>query len=468
MRFRITLTSLFGKDPLMRDHSHHIELSRDEAVRHILERCAAAGVGFSFAPDAADARAKALRGRVECIALESAYGRVLARDVTAAIDVPNVLTCCMDSIAVHWSTFEGCGEGELPDTSTWVRGVDWEFANTGVAMPEGFDTAVVIEHVTVFDDEQHVQIHAAPSRQFAGTRAAGSQLKRGSVVARAGAMITPDVAATIAGAGHSSVTVVRRPRVAFIPTGNELVPANLPFADHAPEKYAGFGHTFESNSLVVRGKVEKWGGTFVPFDIVPDEHDAIRDAVEHACEVADIVVLNAGSSKGSDDWSCEVLEEMGEVICHQTNHGPGHHSSYALVNGTPVVGISGPAGGASFTLNFYLRPVMRAFLGLDPAPECIPARLAAPFASNPFHKPVDAQKLPGEQRPPEANEPGAVFYSIRFLTLEAAPDGTLAATPLPGRPGTPQTAHANAYYMMPSGPGAEAPQVGDVIYVELR
>ena len=61
-----------------------------------------------------------------------------------------------------------------------------------------------------------------------------------------------------------------------------------------------------------------------------------------------------------------------------------------------------------------------------------------------------------------------MFYSIRFLTLEAAPDGTLAATPLPGRPGTPQTAHANAYYMMPSGPGAETPQVGDVIYVELR
>ena len=200
----------------------------------------------------------------------------------------------------------------------------------------------------------------------------------------------------------------------------------------------------------------------------PDEHDAIEEAVAHACTVADIVVLNAGSSKGSDDWSCEVLEEMGEVICHQTNHGPGHHSSYAMVGGTPIVGISGPAGGASFTLNFYLRPVMRAFLGLDPAPERIPARLAAPFASNPFHKPVDAQKLPGEQRPPEANEPGAVFYSIRFLTLEAAPDGTLAATPLPGRPGTPQTAHANAYYMMPSGPGAETPQVGDVIYVELR
>lgn len=439
----------------MRDHSHHIELSREQAVEQTLARLAATDFG-----------ARKSR-RFERMALSEAYGRVLAHDVCAATDIPNVLTCCMDSIAVHWSAFEGLAEGGLPDTAQWKRGVDWEFANTGVAMPAGFDTAIVIEHVVVSDDEQRVSIDAAPSRQFAGTRPVGGQMKRGDVAATAGAVVTPDVAAAIAGAGHSSVDVLARPRVAFIPTGNELVPANLPFSDAAPAKYAGWGHTFESNSLVVKGKVEKWGGTFVPFDIVPDDYDAIKEAVSRARDVADIIVLNAGSSKGSDDWSCEVLEEMGEIICHQTNHGPGHHSSYAVVGETPVVGISGPAAGASFTLNFYLRPVMRAFLGLDPAPERIPARLAAPFGSG-HAKPAANAKLAGETRPPEATAPGSTFFSIRFLDLEAGDDGVLSATPIPGRPGSPATQHANAYYMLPSGPGAQAPEPGDVIYVELR
>lgn len=434
----------------MRDHSGHIELSREDAV---------AGILAALPPDFSE-------GRIEQVALGDAVTRVLAADVRAKTDIPNVLTCAMDSIAVHWDAFADLPEGALPNTDGWVRGRDWEFANTGVAMPEGFDTAIVIEHVTVSPGEQSVEIHAAPSARYAGTRAAGSQMHQGDTVVEAGCIITADVAARIAAAGYNVAPVRQKPRVAFIPTGNELVPPNLPFASDAPEKFAGRGKVYESNSTVVRAKVEAWGGEFVPFDIVPDTREAIRNAVAYACELADIVVLNAGSSKGSDDWSVEVLEEMGRVICHQTNHGPGHHSSYALVSGVPIVGISGPSGGASFTLNFYLLPVMKRFLGFDPAPVRIPARLAAEFPGG--KKAPSATALPGESRPPEATEPGDSFYSIKFLTLAAQPDGTLSATPVPGHPGSAATQHANAYYMMPAGPGASAPQVGDVIEVELR
>lgn len=450
----------------MRDHSHHIELSRDEAVEQILARC-------PFCAEAATAKA-GKKGRmaapkrpVEQIALSDAFGRVLARDMRARMDIPNVLTCRMDSVAVHWSSFENLAEGEVPDTSAWVRGVDWEFANTGVAMPAGFDTAIVIEHVTVSEDEQHIEVHAAPSKQFAGTKPAGANTKRYDVVAKAGSVITPDVAAIIAGAGRSVVPVLAKPRVAFIPTGNELIPPNVPYSDSVADKYAGAGRTFESNSLVVKGKIEAWGGTYVPFDIVPDDYHAIKCTIQRAVQVADIVVLNAGSSKGSDDWSVEVLEEMGDVICHQTNHGPGHHSSYAIVDGVPIVGISGPSGGASFTLNFYLKPLMKAYLGLDPTPERIPARLVAPFAANRFKKP-EPGTLPGESRPPEAAEPGDAFYSIRFLTVAMNDEGVFTATPVPGHPGSAATQHANAYCMIPSGVGIEPPEVGSTILVEMR
>ncbi len=440
----------------MRDHSKHIELSREDAVQGILR----------VLPEDFGKGARS----VEKIALNESFGRVLAQDILCKTDVPNVLTCRMDSVAVHWDDLASLGEGELPDTSGWARGKDWEFANTGVAMPEGFDTAIVIEHVEVSDDEQSIKIDATPSERYAGTRPVGAQMKAGDTVIKAGCVITPDVAARIAGAGHSSVLVVAKPRVAFIPTGDELVPANLPYSEAAPERFAGRGKVYESNGIVVRGKVEAWGGVFVPFDIVADEREAIRSAIDEACKVADIVVLNAGSSKGSDDWSVEVLEEMGEVVCHQTNHGPGHHSSYALVNDVPIVGISGPSGGASFTLNFYLQPVMRRFLGLDPVPKKIPARLMADFPTGRMEKyvSVPADKLPGEQRPAEATKPGEVFFSIKFVMLEAGDDGVLGATPVPGHPGTPETQHANAYYMMEAGVGAKPPHAGDVIWVELR
>ena len=427
----------------MRDHSHHIEMSREQAVSEMLARW--------------DAKAAAA-DRVDVVPIAEAYGRVLAEDVRSRIEAPNALTCCMDSIAVHYDDF---ADG-MPDTSAWVRGVDWQFANTGIAMPEGFDTAIVIEHVTVSPDEQHVEIGAAPSARFAGTRPAGSNLREGDLLARAGEVVTPDVAARIASGNVCSVPVVAKPKVAFIPTGNELV---------RPGGFIERGKNLETNSVVVRGKIEAWGADPQVFDIVPDKPDLIEAAVREAVRTADIVVVNAGSSKGSDDWSCEKLEEMGEIICHETNHGPGHHSWYAVVDGKPIVGISGPSGGASFTLNFYLRPLVRAFLGLEPEVPRLAARLteAFPAKKGPANKGEATKKAApaGESRPSVVRE-GATFYGIKFVTVALSADGVLEATPVPGHPGSAETLHANAYYMMPSGPGIEPPKAGDVIEVELR
>lgn len=438
----------------MRDHSGHVELSREAAVAGMVE-----ALGEAFA-----------KPHVEQVSVSECCGRVLAEDVLAKTDIPNVLTCCMDSIALRWDDICDFAEDELPDVSTWERGREWEFANTGISMPAGFDTAVVVEHVEIGEGDKLLAIDSLPSARYAGCRAAGSSMKRGDVAVECGCIINADIASRIAAAGRDCVLVSTKPRVAFIPTGNELVAPNVPYSEGSVHRFAGEGKVYESNSAIVRGKVEKWGGEFVPFDIVADDREAIREAVERACSVADIVILNAGSSKGSDDWSVEVLEEMGQMICHQTNHGPGHHSSYAVVNGKPIVGISGPAGGASFTLNFYLLPLMRRYFGLNPDPVRIPARLTQPFPAGGMHglAKENPAKLPGEQRPPEAVSLADSFFSVKFVTLEAREDGALAATPVAGKAGSPATQHANAYCLVPAAVGDAAPEVGDVIWVELR
>ncbi|MCD8316097.1 MAG: molybdopterin biosynthesis protein, partial [Eggerthellaceae bacterium] len=227
------------------------------------------------------------------------------------------------------------------------------------------------------------------------------------------------------------------------------------------------GRNFESNSVLVKGKGEQWGGHYIPFDIVPDDPDLIKQALDEASAVSDIIVLNAGSSKGSDDWCVEILEQYGQILYHQTKHGPGHHSSFAMYNGVPVVGISGPSGGASFTLNFYLLPLMRQYLGQDPVPEKLPARLAAPFPAH-GHRPPNAGKPAGEMRPMEKHDSDTPFVGVTPLRIEVGSDGQLEAYPIKGHMGSGATNAANAYCLLARDEGHPIPEVGDTIMFEWR
>ena len=435
----------------MRDHSTHIELTRDEAVAAILAQCPPAGWTVPAEP----------------VPVDRAYGRVLARDAVAAIPAPTCLTCQMDSVALRWSDLEGLAEGELPDTSGWERGVQWQFANTGVAMPDGFDTAIRIEEVEVAPDEQSIRLLNAPPERFFGTRPAGSQHEPGDVLGCAGDVVTPLLAARIAGGNNAVAYVARKPRVAFIATGNELVPAGCPPLPAEPGRLAAYGKTVECNSVLVRGLVEGWGGEYLPLDIVADDFDCIKGAVAAACEMADIVVLNGGSSKGSDDWCVEVLEEMGQMVCHQMSHGPGRHSSLAVMDGVPVVGVSGPPAGAEFALRFYLRPLVRAYQGLSPEPARARGRLAEDFPKGGPGGPGGPGKggpggpggPKGPGRPPEG------FRGIRPVLLGLGDDGELVIRPA-GGPGSPESVEAQAICLVKPGP--EGPKAGDLIEVELK
>jgi molybdopterin molybdotransferase len=427
----------------VRDHSKHIELSRLEAIESMLAHCI-------FNP------------KTEYVAIDDAYGRTLAEDMYAAVTLPNSLTCRMDSVAVHWDNFKD----KLPDTSKWVRGNQWQFANTGVAMPKGFDTAVVVENVEI-DDDENIVFLAAPTKRNAGTAPIGSRMKEGTLLVQKGLTLTPLLLAHIASGGHVLVPVLAKPIVAFIPTGDELVP---------PTNEVPLNKNIESNSIVVKGKVIAWGGTPLIYDIVPDDPKLIQAAVWDAVEKADIVVLNAGSSKGSDDWTMEILEDIGEVLCHETDHGPGHHSSYSLVENTPIIGISGPPMGAAFTTDFYLKPVMDLFLGRPTQAQRILVRLEEDMGKSPAtlqtEKPQDTATLDniprhGEDRPFDMRE-DRPFFTIRHLTVSQASDGVLTARPASSRPGAVEADSTDAYYALPSFQGAPRPSKGDLIEVELR
>ena len=169
----------------MRDHSKHIQVNKDTAIKIILEHCV-------FSPSA------------ETVPVSDSVGRTLAEDVCSKWNSPNTLSCCMDSVAVHWSDFEN----GMPDTSNWKRGVEWEFANTGVAMPEGYDTAIVVEHVIFSDNETKVSFDTLPDGKFAGTSAPGSKFKEGELIASKGTKITPLISSYIASGNNTEISVL--------------------------------------------------------------------------------------------------------------------------------------------------------------------------------------------------------------------------------------------------------------------
>lgn len=417
----------------MRDHSKHVELNRDEAIGLLLGVCA-------FQPGA------------ETVAVADAYGRVLAEDAAAQWDMPTKRTCRLDSVAVRWTDFEN----GMPDTSEWTRGVEWQFGNTGVAMPDGFDTAIVIEHCEVSEDNDRVRFLAAPSAQFAGTSAVGSKMHAGDVLVSAGAVVTADVLATLGQCGMTEVSVVKKPVVAFIPTGGELV---KPGGDPSD------GKNFETNSALVSTKITEWGGEPRVWDILPDDPAIISEAIVQACAECDIVIINAGSSKGSEDWNVEMMDERARVLYHQTNHGPGHHSSAAVLDGTPVIGISGPPRGAGFTTDFYVWPVIQKYFGLPCELKRVKATTVGSFGKSKKHA-VQAQaagaKLAGEQRPMEAQD-GSAFFSVKPVHLTVSEDGALQAELTAYC-----TAAVDGYYMMPAGLNDDPPAEGTLISVDLR
>jgi molybdopterin molybdotransferase/putative molybdopterin biosynthesis protein len=280
--------------------------------------------------------------------LIAALNRVLSENVYAKHSLPSQLASQMDGIAVRYSDFAS----GMPDTSSWKVGGQYVFCNTGIAIGGAYDTVCLIEDVDI-DAFDRLSIKSLPQRgQY--TVPAGSHLKEGDLLAAANAPLTPTLLASLAMGGHIYAPVLKKPVVAFLPSGSELIPPGEPLPP---------GKNVDSNSIMMQAKLLSWGAEPLMYPITPDDFNLLRQRLGEAADQSDIVVVNAGSSKGSDDFTVEALESLGDIICHEVDHGPGKHTSYTIAkNGAPIVGLSGPPGGMESTADFYVKPLVDRFL----------------------------------------------------------------------------------------------------------
>jgi molybdopterin molybdotransferase/putative molybdopterin biosynthesis protein len=289
----------------------------------------------------------------ETVKTADAYGRVTANDEFAAYDLPVVRASAMDGIGVDAGRFVGVA----PDTSAWREGDDYVRADTGDDFDDRFDAVIQIEAVRFTDTGGIVLEEGLEVVPGLNVRARGSSVKKGSLLVRSGTVLRPfDLAALVMG-GITDLEVRKRPRAAFIPTGNELVAAGT-----APRR----GENINSNSIMAEYMLREMGAEPIIFDIVRDDPAALREAIDEAHRVADIIIVNGGSSKGVDDYNTRALIERGEFITHYVLAAPGRPMSVAVSEGKPIVNVPGPPLAAYFVLDWCVRAAVAHALGVCP------------------------------------------------------------------------------------------------------
>ena len=347
----------------MRDQEQFLQvLDRDEAERR-----------FQAALDLSP------RG-VDRVGLDDALGRVLAADVAAPVDVPSFDRSNVDGYAVIAEDSVGASEevprsvrladsvihtGIVPRT-TVARGTAIAIA-TGGMMPRGADAVVMVEHAHVEGGTLQIARAVTPG---SGVSFAGTDITAGEIVLRRGQVLSSRDTGVLAAVGVSEVDVYRRPVVAIVSTGDEIIEPGEPMRA---------ARVYDSNSQVLADAVRELGGEARRLGIVADDERALRQMLAGAIDTADVVLLSGGTSKGAGDISYRVVAELTEpgIVAHGVALKPGKPICLAATRGKPVVVLPGFPTSAIFTFHEFVAPVVTALAGRRRAARAtVPARLA--------------------------------------------------------------------------------------------
>ncbi len=322
---------------------------------------------------------------------EEALGRTLAEPAWAGISNPHYHASAMDGFAVR----AGDTSGAMPTAPVLLEvGAQATYLDTGDPLPDWADAVIPIENVEPLDRYGKPEAdprypHAVRIRQgvtpWMHVRPMGEDIVATQLILPAGQIIRPVDLGALAAGGLTRLRVARRPRVAVLPTGTELVEIGKPLPR---------GAIIEFNSLVLAAQVNQWGGRAQRFPITPDDFDRIKTRVQQAAEEHDLILLNAGSSAGSEDFSARVVESLGELLVHGIAVRPGHPVILGLIHlrrpgvnlpkTVPIVGVPGYPVSAALTGEIFVEPLLAHWLGRPATrPSQIQAKLTRKVTSPP-------------------------------------------------------------------------------------
>lgn len=302
---------------------------------------------------------------------------MLSGDLVSTVDLPSFNRAAMDGFAVRAAETRGAS----PYAPVYLQ--SFLSLRTGMAVPEGFDAVVMLEDSALRGSILEVTASVHPFRNVARI---GEDIRRGDVVFKEGHRLRPPDIALLAALGQERAEVYARPRVAIIPTGSELVVPGT--------RALRPGEAYESNGLMARLYVERWGGLSLKQETVQDDPGLIREALESKLD-ADMIVIIGGTSVGEKDYAPSVLAEAGQLLVHGVRVQPGKPTALGAVGRTPVICLPGYPVAALCGLYLFVRPALKKLAHLSDSTPKTRARLSSKIASRPGYLSIVRVSLKG-------------------------------------------------------------------------
>lgn len=283
----------------------------------------------------------------ETVFVPDALGRITSEAVYASICAPHYNACAMDGIAVDASITFGATE----TSPVYLKETDFVRVDTGDPLPDGCDAVIMIEDVIEEADRVKIYQAAAPWQHI---RQIGEDISAGDMIFPSYTAIKPAGMGAMLASGVMQLKVFKKPVVGIIPTGDEIV---------KPTPDPKCGDIIEFNSSIFSGMLVQAGAVPKVYDIVPDKLPLIQAAVEKALEECDAVILNAGSSAGREDFSTEVIQNVGKVLYHGIAMKPGKPAILGYSKEKPILGVPGYPVSGIIVIEQILKPVLKLLCG---------------------------------------------------------------------------------------------------------
>lgn len=296
---------------------------------------------------------KGFSNKTETISVQQAHGRITAGPVYAHICAPHYAASAMDGVAVMAvDTF-----GATETTPVTLRPEQFDVLDTGDPIPEGRDAVIMVEDI-VKNHDGSISIHA-PAAPWQHIRQIGEDVCAGEMILGAHMEVSPAAIGAMIAGGVMELEVIKKPVVGIIPTGDEIIP---PCSDPKP------GDILEFNSSIFSAMVKGWGAESRTYPIVPDKFEEIKATVSKAAEDCDMVILNAGSSAGREDYSAEAIAQLGQVLYHGIAIKPGKPAILGCLGAKPVLGVPGYPVSGIIVIEELLKPIIDCWFHSSPAP----------------------------------------------------------------------------------------------------
>ncbi len=291
----------------------------------------------------------AVNPQTEWVDTYNALGRRTAGPVFAKCCSPLFNAAAMDGIAVRAAATKGASESR---PLTLKLGADYKIVDTGDPVKSPFDAVIMAEDVVEVDEESVQILASVPGWNH--VRSIGEDIVAGEMMLQTGHVIRPVDLGVLLASGNLQVEVFRQPKVAILPTGTEII---------EPKAEPQEGDIIDSNSGMFAGQVAEAGGIPHRLPIVEDDYEKIKKTVLDALENHDMLVINAGSSAGTEDYTVHILREIGQVVVHGVAMKPGKPVILAMVKGKPVIGLPGYPVSAYLAFENFAVPVLRRLQG---------------------------------------------------------------------------------------------------------